>query len=122
AEGRCLIVINVGSQPVTLLNDSALSSASNRFSLNDSFVISAKQAAILRYDGTAARWQAIAGGAVGAGASGGGFVSPPQGRLTLASGVPVMTTTQSAKSTLYYAPYKGNRIPIYNGVDMVPTA
>ncbi len=121
-EGRCLTVINVGSQPVTLLNESASSSASNRFSLNDSLVMSAKQAVILRYDGTAARWQAIAGGMAGAGTSVGGFVSPPQGRLTLASGVPVMTTTQSAKTTLYYTPYKGNRIPVYNGTEMVPTA
>jgi hypothetical protein len=63
AEGRCLTVINVGSQPVTLLDESASSSASNRFSLAGNLTIGAKQAAILRYDGTAARWQAIAGGA-----------------------------------------------------------
>jgi hypothetical protein len=79
-EGRCLTVINVGSEPVTLLNESASSSASNRFSLASNLTISAKQAAILRYDGTAARWQAVAGGAA---ASGSGFVSPPQGRLTV---------------------------------------
>lgn len=122
SEGCCLIIINVGSQPVTLLNESSLSSASNRFSLNDSLVISAKQAAMLRYDGTAARWQAIAGGMAGAGASGGGFLSPPQGRLTLASGMPVMTTAQSAKSTLYYTPYVGNQVLIYDGTSMVPMA
>ena len=62
-EGRCLIVINVGSQPVTLLNENASSSASNRLSLDNNLTISAKQAAFLRYDGTAARWQAIAHGA-----------------------------------------------------------
>lgn len=62
AEGRCLIVINVGSQPITLLNESASSSASNRLSLDNNLTMSAKQAAILRYDGTAARWQLIAGG------------------------------------------------------------
>jgi hypothetical protein len=61
AEGRCLTVINVGSQPVTLLDESASSSASNRLTLGTDLAISAKQAAILRYDGTAARWQAIAG-------------------------------------------------------------
>lgn len=63
AEGRCLIVINVGSQPITLLNESASSSASNRLSLDNNLTVSAKQAAILRYDGTAARWQVIARGA-----------------------------------------------------------
>lgn len=70
AEGRCLTIINVGSQPVTLLNESTSSSASSRLSLGGSMTIAAKQAAILRYDGTAARWQAIAGGTAGAGASG----------------------------------------------------
>ena len=42
-------------------------------------------------------------------------VSPPQGRLTLATGVPVMTTTQSAKTTLYYTPYVGQLVPLYDG-------
>ncbi len=34
-----------------------------RLSLDNNLTISAKQAAFLRYDGTAARWQAIARGA-----------------------------------------------------------
>lgn len=50
------------------------------------------------------------------------FVSPPQGRLTLESGVPVMATTQSAKTTLYYTPYVGNQLPIHDGTNMIPTA
>lgn len=44
-----------------------------------------------------------------------GTPTPPQGRLTLASGVPVMTTTQSAKTTLYYAPYEGRHVPLWDG-------
>ncbi|GAB1716614.1 MAG: hypothetical protein NTAFB05_16560 [Nitrobacter sp.] len=63
AEGRCLAIINVGSQPVTLLDESTSSSASNRLTLGGDLTIAAKQAAILRYDGTAARWQVIGGGA-----------------------------------------------------------
>lgn len=43
------------------------------------------------------------------------FITPPQGRLTLQTGVPAMTTTQSAKTTIYYTPYVGNSIPIYDG-------
>lgn len=39
----------------------------------------------------------------------------PQGRLTLATGTPVMTSSQSAKTTIYYTPYAGNLIPIYDG-------
>lgn len=34
-------------------------------------------------------------------------------RLTLVSGTPVMTTTQSAKTTLYLTPYKGNCLSLY---------
>lgn len=36
------------------------------------------------------------------------------GRLTLESGVAVSTTDQSAKTTLYWTPYGGNRVAIYN--------
>lgn len=39
----------------------------------------------------------------------------PQGRLTLQSGVPVMTTTSSGHTSLFYTPYFGNKVPIWNG-------
>lgn len=45
--------------------------------------------------------------------------STPQGRLTLQTGVPVMTTTQSAKTTIFYTPYVGNQFPLYDGTNMV---
>ncbi len=48
--------------------------------------------------------------------------SAPQGRLTLATGVPVMALTQSGKTTLYYTPYVGDLVPIYDGSAMTPTA
>lgn len=44
-----------------------------------------------------------------------GILSPPQGRLTLVSGTPVMTTSQASKTTLYYALYVGNQAPVYDG-------
>jgi hypothetical protein len=46
----------------------------------------------------------------------------PQGRLTLQTGVPVMVTTQSAKTSIFYSPYQGNLVPIYDGTNMIPTA
>lgn len=46
---------------------------------------------------------------------------PPQGRLTLQTGNAVMTSTQSAKTTIYYTPYVGNMVPLYDGTNMVPT-
>lgn len=44
----------------------------------------------------------------------------PQGRVTLSTGVPVMTTTVSGATTVYYTPYQGNMVPLYDGTNMVP--
>ncbi len=61
AEGRVVSLINIGSQPIVLADESTSSSAANRFTLGTSLTVAAKQAAMLRYDGTAARWRLIAG-------------------------------------------------------------
>ena len=60
AEGRIITLINTGSQIVSLLSESASSMAANRFALGSDLAIGAKQAVILRYDGTASRWYAVA--------------------------------------------------------------
>ena len=39
----------------------------------------------------------------------------PQGRLTLVSGTPVVTTDQAAKTTIYYSPYAGSVAPFWDG-------
>lgn len=46
---------------------------------------------------------------------------PPQGRLTLASGVPVMAASQAAQTTVYWTPVGGGMVPIYDGTNIVPT-
>lgn len=38
-----------------------------------------------------------------------------QGRLTLTSGTPVTTSDVTAATTVYFAPYKGRRIALYDG-------
>lgn len=48
-------------------------------------------------------------------ASSGGSNSICDGRLTLESGVPVSSTDQTAKTTIYYTPYIGNKISLYDG-------
>lgn len=45
----------------------------------------------------------------------------PNGRLTLTTGVPVLASTVSGVTTVYYALYTGNLVPIYDGTNMVPT-
>jgi len=44
------------------------------------------------------------------------FYAPmvPQGRLSLATATPVMTSAQTAKTTVYYCLYTGNLVPIYD--------
>lgn len=42
-------------------------------------------------------------------------LTPPQGRLTLVTGVPIMTSDQTAKSHVYYTPYVGPNVPLYDG-------
>ena len=45
----------------------------------------------------------------------------PGGRLTLESGVPVSTTDQTAKTSVYYTPYVHNLISLWDGTNWVPT-
>ena len=49
-------------------------------------------------------------------------VTPPQGYLTLTSGTPVITGDVAASTVVYYAPYVGLLVPIYNGVSLIPTS
>lgn len=48
-------------------------------------------------------------------------VPPPQGRLTLTSATPVLTSGVTAGTAVYYTPFVGNLVPIYNGSSMIPT-
>ncbi len=44
----------------------------------------------------------------------------PGGRLTLESGVPVSTTDQTAKTSIYYTPFVGNVVPLWDGYKWRP--
>lgn len=43
------------------------------------------------------------------------LIEPPQGRLTLTSGVAIMIATATAQGSIYYAPDKGRFCPVYDG-------
>lgn len=45
----------------------------------------------------------------------------PQGRLTLATNTPIMSSAQTAKTTIYYTPYIGGTIPLYDGASFIDT-
>ena len=44
-----------------------------------------------------------------------GLVIPCQGRLTLTTATPVTTADVTAATTLYFTPYKGNKVGLYDG-------
>lgn len=46
------------------------------------------------------------------------LASSPQGRLTLTSGAPVLSTGVAAGTAVYYTPYVGNLLPIYDGLQL----
>lgn len=95
----------------------------------DLSITSQAQGDVLYFNGT--NWVRLAAGTSGqylktqgAGAnptwdtvstSGGGSNSICDGRLTLETGVPVSTTDQTGKTTVYFTPYIGNKIALYNG-------
>jgi hypothetical protein len=56
----------------------------------------------------------VPNGTSGGGGSGSAGTSAAQGRLTLATGDPAPSTDQTAKTTLYFTPYMGNTIGLYN--------
>jgi hypothetical protein len=44
-----------------------------------------------------------------------GGLNVTQGRLSLVTATPVMSTEQTAKTTIYFTPYQGNLISLYSG-------
>lgn len=61
ADGRILRLVNIGTNNITLLNESASSLAANRFMLNGAnAVLGTMDSVTLLYDSTSSRWRAIA--------------------------------------------------------------
>lgn len=67
AEGRFIILHNIGSNNITLSNSSGSSTAANQFLFSADIVLGANQSTTLRYDGTSSRWRVTAGTGSGGG-------------------------------------------------------
>lgn len=48
------------------------------------------------------------------------WVPAPQGRLTLTTATPVMTADVTSSASVFYTPYTGNQVPLYNGTTFTP--
>ena len=59
ADGRILLLHNVGSFNVVLVDSSASSSAANRFAISADITIAPDQSVLLQYDSTSSRWRAV---------------------------------------------------------------
>jgi hypothetical protein len=57
ADGRLIIIHNVGSNPLRLKSENASSTAGNRFSFALDVVLGSKRSATLQYDATSSRWR-----------------------------------------------------------------
>lgn len=66
ADGRWLVVHNVGAQNIVLKDESASSTAGNRFALTADVTLAGDAVALLQYDSTSSRWRMV-GGAGGGG-------------------------------------------------------
>jgi len=58
ATGRLLLIHNIGSSNIVLKDESASSTAANRFALSGDVTVGADQSVILQYDSTSSRWRA----------------------------------------------------------------
>lgn len=59
--GSLLFIQNTGSYPITLKDESASSTAANRFALSADMTLGPDQCCLLQYNPTSSRWRAIAG-------------------------------------------------------------
>ncbi|MEY9110389.1 hypothetical protein ABH999_006585 [Bradyrhizobium yuanmingense] len=88
--GCDLFLFNNGSFAITLKDDSASSTAANRFDLGADFILASKAAAHLKYDGAASRWRNTTGS--GAGGGGSGTVTQVSTDGITTSGGPITTS------------------------------
>lgn len=70
SDGRVIAMVNIGSNNIVLKNESASSTAANRFALQADITLAGGDGVILWYDSTSSRWRAI--GKTPGGSGGGG--------------------------------------------------
>lgn len=71
ADGRAIFIANIGAQDIVLKDESASSSAANRFALDGDLTLGADTSCILLYDSTSSRWRLYGVGKTAGGGGGG---------------------------------------------------
>lgn len=67
AAGRLATIHNIGASNIVLKDESASSTAANRFALAADLTIAPDQAVVIQYDATSSRWRSVGNPAVGGG-------------------------------------------------------
>lgn len=91
AAARVIAIHNVGSFAITLVDESASSTAAYRFALPGDLALGVDQVAMLQYDATSARWRLLGGGTVPDGDKGDVVVSGGVWSVESVSGVLALT-------------------------------
>lgn len=81
ADGRILVLLNIGAFDFVLVDESASSSAANRFAFDANATVAGDQSIIIIYDSTSSRWRK----AGGSGGGGGGGAPTTSQYVTLAT-------------------------------------
>ena len=77
ADGRIILIHNVGSFGIVLKDESLSSAAGNRFALSADVSLTADASTMLQYDATSSRWRAIGGTGSGSGGAGDALTANP---------------------------------------------
>lgn len=115
-DGQRLKIVSIGAGSIILQHQNAGASAANRIVVlqgSDSTMTAGASAVDLVYDLTNARWRI-------SNSSGTNFDfvidnKVCDGRLTLTSGTPVTSGDVTGATNIYWTPYIGSRIALYNG-------
>ena len=108
AVGRIIAITNVGSFPVTLVSESALSTAANRFTFSTAITLVGGAVLTLVYDSVSARWRSQAG----TGGAGGGSGSVVQSQwVEVTSNQTTTTITWPVANTTIAAGSNGVALP-----------
>lgn len=117
ADGRLMIVHNVGASNNLVLKDEAVgSTAANRFALTTDVTLTPDSVALLQYDTTSSRWRNIGGSGSGGGASTGepfvtiGNTGGLSSERALTAGTGITLTDGGANTTVTLARGSGGRI------------
>ena len=122
ADGRTIIIHNVGAQSLVLKND-VTSTAANRLVLGADTTLTADTSITLRYDGTSSRWRAMTSPGSG---SGGGSVSttyPLNGTtaLTFTGQIGQGRLDYSSATSIRFNPFNGDLIRVNGGLFQIPS-